>query len=188
MTRASLGRGSCQPPKSACLWRCAVSVNAERARRGAGVRGGLGEFPMADVAPAFANAIHHRPGCGGRSPGGVETIPPQTRRTRFSWEVTSRHGRGHCMVTPSSPPHALVILFNSTFPRQRTKPPGEQRFAAVVSDDDHLLQPEPLVLAARIEQMNGTTIASPTSNRHSTCRQPCVARCPCGKGRDHGKR
>src|SRR5262249_30152637 len=40
------------------------------------------------------------------------------------------------------------------FPRQRSKSPREQRFAAVVSDGDHLLQPEPLVLAARVEQMD----------------------------------
>src|SRR6516225_5352868 len=39
----------------------------------------------------------------------------------------------------------LVILFDAAFPRQRSKAPGEQRFAAVVSDGDHLLQPEPLV-------------------------------------------
>src|SRR6516165_3912525 len=40
------------------------------------------------------------------------------------------------------------------FPRQRSKSPREQRFAAVVSDGDHLLQPEPLVFAARVEQMH----------------------------------
>jgi len=51
--------------------------------------------------------------------------------------------------TGTWPPHALVILFDLAFPRQRCKSPREQRFAAVVSDGDHLLQPEPLVLAAR---------------------------------------
>src|SRR5262249_61926769 len=52
------------------------------------------------------------------------------------------------------PPHALVILFDRAFPRQRSKSPREQRFAAVVSDGDYLLQPEPLVLTARAEQMD----------------------------------
>jgi hypothetical protein len=69
-----------------------------------------------------------------------------SKSANYSWEVTSRHGRGHYMVNPSGPLHAPVILFGSAFPRQRSKSPGEQRFAAIVSDSDYLLQPEPLVL------------------------------------------
>jgi hypothetical protein len=34
------------------------------------------------------------------------------------------------------------------------KAPREQRFVTVVSDGDHLLQPKPLVLATRVEQMD----------------------------------
>src|SRR6516165_11521568 len=55
-------------------------------------------------------------------------------------------------LSPSFP--EIVTLFDSAFPRQRPKSPREQRFAAVVSDGDHLLQPEPLVLTARVEQMD----------------------------------
>ena len=58
----------------------------------------------------------------------------------------SRPMCGRCSSPPARwPPFALVILFDAAFPRQRSKAPGEQRFAAVVSDGDHLLQPEPLV-------------------------------------------
>src|SRR6516165_10243236 len=61
-----------------------------------------------------------------------------------------------CVSWPPAqwPPHALVVLFDSAFPRQRSKAPGEQRFASVITDCDHLLQPEPLMLAARVEQMD----------------------------------
>src|SRR5436305_8961269 len=38
--------------------------------------------------------------------------------------------------------------------RQRPEAPGEQRPAAVFADRDHLLEPDALVLAARIEQMH----------------------------------
>src|SRR5262249_39319146 len=73
-----------------------------------------------------------------------------TQRTSNSYRrTTQKFG-----FTGTWPPHALVILFDSAFPRQRCKSPREQRFAAVVSDGDYLLQPEPLVLAARVEQMN----------------------------------
>jgi hypothetical protein len=58
------------------------------------------------------------------------------------------------MVNPSGALHTPVILFDSVFPRQRSKSPGEQRFAAVVSDSDYLLQPEPLVLTARVKEMD----------------------------------
>src|SRR5262249_56083025 len=66
------------------------------------------------------------------------------------------------------PPHALRIWFDRAFPRQRSKSPREQRFAAVVSDGDHLLQPEPLVLAARVEQMDW--------NHHSVFQHPIDVR------------
>src|SRR5262249_56905893 len=66
----------------------------------------------------------------------------------------SDHRTTRKFVCTGTVANALVISFDSAVPRQRSKSPREQWFAAVVSDGDHFLQPAPLVLAARVEQMD----------------------------------